>query len=90
MYHVIGSLLLTRSFNIRPDEDSVGTAYVSKPDSDQDLSSDSELVETGENEDEEEDEGEVLILPLADMLNARCGQHNVFPLIFFLDPVIDV
>lgn len=85
MYHVIGSLLLTRSFNIRntavQDEESVGTGHATMPDNDQDLTLDSELVEVGENDDEEE--GEVLILPLADMLNARYGQDNVcFPLVF--------
>ena len=86
----MGSLLLTRSFTIKAGSNQdpqtresqpgeVSGSNVTTMDDCQDLCHDPELVNLDDDK-FDEDEEEVVILPLADMLNARYGQENVcFP-----------
>jgi SET domain-containing protein 6 len=90
MYHVMGSLLLSRSFTIKDEiaqdvqtrgnePEEVGNPIAMKMDDSQGMSQDPESLEVNDSDDEEEEE--VVVLPLADMLNARYGHDNVcFPL----------
>jgi hypothetical protein len=89
MYHVMGSILLTRSFTITAEIAQgvqirgSGPNGVSNADATMEDGQDPQLMEVDDNEDEDEDEEEVVVLPLADMLNARYAHNNVcFPLAF--------
>jgi SET domain-containing protein 6 len=89
-FHVMGSILTTRSFTIpdtitegESEPEAVSTADEMKVDESPDISQDLESLEVNEIDDGEEAEEEVVVLPLADMLNARYGQENVRLLSFW-------
>lgn len=63
-YHIAGSRILSRSFMVEK--------WGPEPSDDEDDEGDEE-----ENEDEEETDEDVSMVPMADMLNARCGCNNV-------------
>jgi SET domain-containing protein 6 len=84
MYHVMGSLLLTRSFTVEDEvkqgvqtRESGRDGVDSVMEEGQDMSQDSESMDLDDDDNEEEREEEVVVVPLADMLNARSGYDNV-------------
>ena len=101
MYHVMGSLLLTRSFTVKDEIMQGVQTRESVPEGEsnadsmmiqdgQDMSQDPESMEVDDDDDDDEHEEEVIVLPLADMLNARYGHDNVCFLFALSSLVIDV
>jgi len=85
-YHIIGSRILSRSFNVDGPEDDesdeFNNAANSSIGSGMDVDAPENVVdgssESGDSEDgDEEDSSDVAMVPMADMLNARFGSENV-------------
>ncbi|KAJ7933792.1 SET domain-containing protein [Mycena leptocephala] len=91
IYHVMGSRILSRSFDVEkddPEEDtegnvgadtSLGSAMdvdVSQEEAESAHDGDSEHAEEDEDTEEEEEPSGVSMVPLADMLNAQYGSEN--------------
>jgi len=91
-YHIMGSRILSRSFQVEAqsaidvtdssqtaahEEVEMGPDEPSSPASDHNPEGDSEEMEDDEdNDDDDDDPGNVAMVPIADMLNARYGCEN--------------
>jgi N-lysine methyltransferase SETD6 len=91
MYHIMGSRILSRSFQVErwvgeeanensKANTSAGSAMdVDDPHEGADLDIEALEESTEEEEDDAEDPSNVAMVPMADILNARYGSENVSP-----------
>jgi N-lysine methyltransferase SETD6 len=85
-YHIMGSRILSRSFHVDTDVEEMSVAEEEEEPSSSVASnlsprrSNSEEIEDDEDTDDDNDDpGNVAMVPIADMLNARYGCENVRP-----------
>ncbi|KAK2464170.1 hypothetical protein APHAL10511_003627 [Amanita phalloides] len=75
MFHMMGSCILSRSFNVEPWHN-MNTGSENKSDVEDDAMSDSSQDSDSQEESDAEGSSSIAMVPMADMLNARFGSEN--------------